>query len=546
MTSLALVVAGVLQFLNREELATKLQTAYPLYSHEFFSSLDGPLLPLRDAGLRQNFISPDSVLYGISVWLSPGLQGEERTVVLTLNGARGEELRQVIKNIDRESFHTFIFDPLENVAGQSFSFTLAVAGGSPTPSVMTKMSDASAPTGGTLVGNGILQGKVLSHATLHPALCNTAKLRVFLNAVKVPLFILIALVGLVSFRFVSVRAIYPVLLLAGLYTTLVFTPYSKVDEDAHFDYINAIYREHRLPVISQGYHTADLLTLSREMGDPLFKLNYAWFGKRYIAVHPPLYYLVGSGGAALVSIFTKSVAIRFFLLRFMGVLLSLLTAFFVIKTYGFLVEHSKIRRNDLLLLGVMMVLFLSPGYQSALIPLNNDQLTVPLASLFLFLVTKAVCSDSVDGRGMVLLALLAALLFLTKVTTLPLVVLGGATLLIMRKFRSFLGYATLFLLAISPWIMFDLHNYGALVGSKEHLQVVAKTIDTNFRPSLVQLLSLSHEIARGFLLSFQPDFLFDHASSSVRILSTVWSLFIYVSGISLICKVVADLRRRRR
>ncbi|HEY6839524.1 MAG TPA: hypothetical protein VI389_12335, partial [Geobacteraceae bacterium] len=42
------------------------------------------------------------------------------------------------------------------------------------------------------------------------------------------------------------------------------------------------------------------------------------------------------------------------------------------------------------------------------------------------------------------------------------------------------------------------------------------------------------------------DFLFDHTSSSVRILSTVWALFIYVSGISLLCKVVADLRRRRR
>lgn len=510
----------------------------------------GPQLFLPAAGqpeaVLQTFVSRYTTLSGIEIGLLP-LPGVQRVGgTLTLYDAQGAVVRR--ERFEQEEFSGGLlripFKPVAHPRNAIFSFSLVVDAAlaglvAAQGSRPTDYSEAS------LQINGERQPFSLFHRTVHPVRWPAKNLVAALEYAKLPYFIVVAVAGFLAYRLVSYRAIYLVVLLTSIYTAFAFLPYSRIDEEAHFDYVNHLREQHRLPLVDQMYAADELDALTAEIGNLQWS-SYLWFGRRYEAVHPPLYYIVAASLASVAGVLTESIAVRFFLLRLLGALSLVVTAVLIGRTYELLVARAVIVRSDLLLFATLATFLLSPGFQATLIPVTNDQLTVPLASLQLYLVARLWFQERLTLSDLLLLSSVTGLLLLTRPTTAHIVVLVVIFLLAKRMRAGAVGYLFCSLLFVLPWLAFNQYHYGAPIGTTGSLGIASKSLDMTFSLSLRSVASATDSFIQDFLLSYDHAFLFPQKSGFAVLLATVWKFLVWSVVISYCGVLLAHGTRARR
>ena len=134
--------------------------------------------------------------------------------------------------------------------------------------------------------------------------------------------ILIFLGGTNSKNFIYLYIMLIILTVVGM---ILDMNYSIVDETAHFDYINHIISQKKLPTVF------DTLNIS--------ELNYLNNSKtpeypQYEAVQGPIYYILMSLIAGVIS----NLTIRFLLIRTVGLCMLIVTVYFSLKTLDFIIN----------------------------------------------------------------------------------------------------------------------------------------------------------------------------------------------------------------
>ncbi|WP_181410286.1 hypothetical protein, partial [Paenibacillus sp. tmac-D7] len=216
----------------------------------------------------------------------------------------------------------------------------------------------------------------------------------------------LAVVFLIVQNRFNLRSIYIAITVYGFMYVLYTPVFSPIDEAAHFDYIIKLLYDHRIPVISGLIDTNKLATVS----------GYAIPGTgtlQYEAVHPPLYYFIGS---LFVYPVQSNLAISLISLRMLGLCFLLISAHYAIKSYLFLIEKYKWERNDALFVILALLFYTNPSILTRMITVSNESLVVCLSSILIYLMIKIVQFPD-SKRYIRWIAFVSGCLILTKITS---------------------------------------------------------------------------------------------------------------------------------
>ncbi len=258
----------------------------------------------------------------------------------------------------------------------------------------------------------------------------------------------------------ALRALIAVQLAAlvalGAVTVLRFPVWALVDERAHYDYVQTVAEEGRLPdlrdelispeaeAIDEGVFPAPPRT------DPAAR---GLAGRSYEAFQPPLYYVVAAGPFAAGGDHLAKVRV----LRLLGLACLLLAAFLL----------WRLARGSPAVFAVALCFLLWPGVVVRTVTVSNAALELPLA-LGAMLAARAA-HERRDGRLLVLAGALAGLGLLTRLSLVVLLpVLAVVALLHVRRGgrRATAALAlALPCLLLAPWVASNVERYGAPTAS---------------------------------------------------------------------------------
>jgi hypothetical protein len=461
----------------------------------------------KETAFTQTFVSPFEELGGIDLFVSTFARPATMAYAFDLFDGEGRAVRTVELSPERirdNDFHKIIFEPVGNAQGRRFSFTVTPRGGPAGSPITLQISQPGTYEEGRLVLNGALRDDDVVFRPLGSGIPPVQHVRHYLDFFLVQILACTLLGVAILYRFFGIRAVFLFILVLGLYYSFARKPYSVLDEGAHFDYINAIFKEHRLPLAHEPHDGRELSRLAEEVGDVDFALPYSMPRPRYEAVHPPLYYLLGAGVSWLVSFFTDSVAARFYAMRLLGVLCLLTAAMFAIRSVDLLREHGKIAMHELTAFAVILLFFAAPAVLFVVIPVTNDQLVMPLMSILVWFLVRISLQSEASVRDGVIAGLLMGGLLLTKLTAAYVIVVVGMFFLL----RGF-GRPAIVCVASAggvalPWFAFNWMNYGAMTGMKPHLDFVMPIVNPHGIPvTAADIASRLHELVAGFL--FLPE-----------------------------------------
>ncbi|QWU15809.1 hypothetical protein SAMN04487895_10226 [Paenibacillus sophorae] len=259
---------------------------------------------------------------------------------------------------------------------------------------------------------------------------------------------------------------YIMFALLGLYYILFLPFFSPIDEGAHFDYILHIIQQHKLPTLYDIINTNELYKVTGELVPS---------NTQYEAVQPPLYYLVSS---LLAALFQKSLIFSVIMLRVFGIVLILLTYFFIQKTYLELVRTNIIEKNDHLFHAVSLLFFLNPGFMTRMITISNEQLVVFLMSVLIFYIVK-ILGEKHSFKHLTYLSLITAAMILTKFTSIYIIGVIILFYLLNKEIKEALYYAIFSGILISPWFIFNLYHYQKFTANSLHVAFVKGIVNPN-------------------------------------------------------------------
>ena len=257
----------------------------------------------------------------------------------------------------------------------------------------------------------------------------------------------------------ALRALIAVQLAAlaalALVTVFRFPVFALVDEAAHYDYVQTIAEEGRLPdlrtelvspataALDEGTYPAPARTDPADRG---------LAGRSYEAFQPPLYYLVAAGPFAAAG--SPMAAVR--ALRLLGAALLALAAYLL----------WRLARGSPAVFAVALCFLLWPGVVVRTVTASNAALELPMA-LGALLALRAA-HERRDGRVLVLAGALVGLGLLTRLSLVVLVpALAAVALPYLRDGRR--GAAALALalpaLLLAPWMASNVDRYGAPTAS---------------------------------------------------------------------------------
>ena len=275
------------------------------------------------------------------------------------------------------------------------------------------------------------------------------------------------------YKLVGPQSIYLIVFMVGIFSAFTIQAYSIIDEGAHFDYINSITDNHRLPTIFDKIDTAKLFGLGNYVRTDLIPQEI----NQYEAFQPPLYYFLCSSVSLLISVFTESLLARLFSLRILAVFLLLVSIYFLNKTYLILADKNVIKRNDFLFFCVSLLFIFSPVFIKVMIPLNNDHLLVPLFTIIIYLIVKYYFSADLNTGNILIMSIISGAIILTKLTALFVIVIPMILLLYKKEYKYILLFILIIVLMLSPWLIFNFLNYGAFTGAAEHIRIVRPILD---------------------------------------------------------------------
>ena len=273
-----------------------------------------------------------------------------------------------------------------------------------------------------------------------------------------------------------VAAQLAVVLVSGVATVASFPVWALVDERAHYDYVQKVAEDRRLPVLG------DLISEEAQAIDegvypepPRNDPRYLGLGGySYEAFQPPLYYVVAAPAFAVVGDHAAKVRV----LRVVNLVLLGLTI-----AVTWLLARRVAGEWALAAFSLALTVFMWPGVVVRAVTVSNAALEMLLAAALLYALWRAHAGR--DKRALVAAGALAGAGLLTRLTLAPLLALVVlvAALALRRSGRAMLGPAALAValpvLMVLPWLAFNLHHYDALTG----FEVVRDMQEPTLNPS---------------------------------------------------------------
>lgn len=271
---------------------------------------------------------------------------------------------------------------------------------------------------------------------------------------------------LLLYKVFRTKIIYPIISIASIVYIFAHPYFAPIDEKSHFAYVYHVSNYHNLPTLND-YVDNEILAFdeyiypARSSTDPS-KIGFG--GHIYEAFQPPLYYLLS---ALFYKLIPGTLIVKFYALRFFGLICILISIYIIQKTCNLLIEKQVIQRNDFLFFSTLLLFTLNPGFVLRMITVSNLHLLVPLACLFFYMLVKySFLNDLKFKYHIIILSSLSGALVLTQFTSIFLIPLVFLFLIMNRHYKNALRYVALFIVTVLPWLIFNFYHYGRLTANK--------------------------------------------------------------------------------
>jgi 4-amino-4-deoxy-L-arabinose transferase-like glycosyltransferase len=250
------------------------------------------------------------------------------------------------------------------------------------------------------------------------------------------------------------------LLVASVATVARFPVWALVDEAAHYDYVQSVAEDGRVPVLDEDRVHEEVLAIDEGVypGAPRVPARErGLFGRSYEGFQPPLAYLLATPVFAVVG--DHEAKLR--ALRVLGVLL---LGVAVLLTWR--LAREVVPDVPLAAFSFALTFLLWPGVVVRAATFSNAALELAVGAALSLALWRAVTRRS-DGWLVAAGALMGAAL-LTKLTLLAFVpALAAVAVAFLRwgRARAVAGAVGLPALMVAPWVVFNFREYGAPTGS---------------------------------------------------------------------------------
>ncbi len=267
------------------------------------------------------------------------------------------------------------------------------------------------------------------------------------------------------------------LLVVGVATAARFPVWALVDEAAHFDYVQWIAEDGRLPVLDEDpVHTEVLAIDEGTYPGPARRpaAERGLFGRSYEGFQPPLAHLLATPVYVAASADHER---KLRVLRAFGVVLLGVS---VLLTW--LLARRVIPDAPLTAFSLALTFFLWPGVVVRAATFSNAALELVVGAALSLALWRALSERS--ERWLVAAGGLTGVALLTKLTLLAFVpALAVACFAFLRRGRkrAVAAAAALPAAMVAPWLVFNLQHYGALTGGDEVQGLMEPTLNPEGR-----------------------------------------------------------------
>ena len=251
------------------------------------------------------------------------------------------------------------------------------------------------------------------------------------------------------------------LLVAAVATATSFPVWALVDEAAHYDYVQSIAEDGRLPVLDEDRVHDEVLAIDEDVYPAAPRVpasERGLFGRSYEGFQPPLAYLLATPVYAVPSDHEPKLRA----LRGLGVVL---LGVAVLLTWR--LARRVVPDAPLAAFSAALTFLLWPGVVVRAVTFSNAGLELVVGVALSLALWRALTERS--DRWLIASGALAGVALLTKLTLLAflpaLAVVCVAFLRAGRARAAAGGAAALPALLVAPWVALNLHNYGAPTGS---------------------------------------------------------------------------------
>jgi 4-amino-4-deoxy-L-arabinose transferase-like glycosyltransferase len=277
---------------------------------------------------------------------------------------------------------------------------------------------------------------------------------------------------------VGLRALVAVqlaaLLALGVVTVARFPVWALVDEGAHYDYVQWISEDGRLPVLDEDRVHPEVLAIDEGVypGPPRLDADErGLFGRSYEGFQPPLAHLLATPVYALAGDHERKLRA----LRALGVVL-----LGVAVALTWLLARRVVPDAPLAAFSLALTFFLWPGVVVRAATFSNAALELAVGAALSLALWRALAERS--ERWLVAAGALTGAALLTKLTMaafVPALAVVCVAFLRDGRRRAVLAAAALPAAMVAPWIAFNLHHYGALTGSDEVQALMEPILNPN-------------------------------------------------------------------
>ena len=266
------------------------------------------------------------------------------------------------------------------------------------------------------------------------------------------------------------------LLFAALATAARFPVWALVDEAAHYDYVQSIAEDGRLPVLDEDRVHSEVLAVDEGTypAPPRVPASErGLFGRSYEGFQPPLAYAVATPVYAVPG--NHETKLR--ALRGLGVVL---LGVAVLLTW--LLARRVVPDAPLTAFSAALTFLLWPGVVVRAVTFSNAGLELVMGAALSLALWRALSERS--GRWMVVSGALTGAALLTKLTLvafLPSLAVVAVALLRAGRGRAVAAAAALPALMLAPWVAFNLHTYGSPTGSGAVQSLMDPVLNPNGR-----------------------------------------------------------------
>jgi Dolichyl-phosphate-mannose-protein mannosyltransferase len=265
---------------------------------------------------------------------------------------------------------------------------------------------------------------------------------------------------------VGLRALVAVqlaaLLVVSVATVARFPVWALVDEAAHFDYVQWIAEDGRLPVLDEDPVHDEVLAIDEGVypGPPRVPAEQrGLFGRSYEGFQPPLAHVLAVPVYAVAGDHERKLRT----LRALGLVLLA-----VAVSLTWLLARRAVPEAPLAAFSLALTFFLWPGVVVRAGTFSNAALEVAVGAALSLALWRALSERS--ERWLIAAGALTGAALLTKLTMLafaPALVVVGFAFLREGRWLAVAAAGALPAAMVAPWIVFNLGHYGAPTGSDE-------------------------------------------------------------------------------